>query len=54
MPKFAKYISARFLDLRGNGGGYKVTLERFVGYFFDRDIKVGGPPGPHRDETDPG
>ena len=31
---------ALVLDLRGNGGGYKVTLERFAGYFFDRDIKV--------------
>jgi C-terminal processing protease CtpA/Prc len=28
------------LDLRGNGGGYVVTLEKLVGYFFDRDIKI--------------
>lgn len=31
---------ALVLDLRGNGGGYKVTLERFLGYFFDHDVKV--------------
>jgi carboxyl-terminal processing protease len=28
------------LDLRGNRGGYVVTLERLAGYFFDRDIKI--------------
>jgi C-terminal processing protease CtpA/Prc len=31
---------ALILDLRGNGGGYVVTLERLTGYFFDRDIKI--------------
>lgn len=28
------------LDLRGNGGGYVKTLERLVGRFFDRDIRI--------------
>jgi carboxyl-terminal processing protease len=28
------------LDLRGNSGGYVMTLERLAGYFFDRDIKI--------------
>jgi carboxyl-terminal processing protease len=28
------------LDLRGNGGGYQLTLERLVGYFFDHDVKI--------------
>lgn len=27
-------------DLRGNGGGYEVTLQRVLGYMFDHDIKV--------------
>ena len=31
---------AMILDLRGNGGGYVVTLERLVGHFFDHDIKI--------------
>ena len=28
------------LDLRGNGGGYEVTLERLAGHFFDHDVKI--------------
>ena len=28
------------LDLRGNGGGYVVTLEALAGYFVDKDTKV--------------
>jgi C-terminal processing protease CtpA/Prc len=28
------------LDLRNNPGGYVVTLEKLVGYFFDKDIKI--------------
>lgn len=28
------------LDLRGNGGGYVVTLEKLAGFFFDKDIKI--------------
>lgn len=31
---------ALVLDLRGNSGGYVVTLERLVGHFFDRDVKI--------------
>jgi C-terminal processing protease CtpA/Prc len=29
------------LDLRRNGGGYVKTLKYLVGYFFDKDVKVG-------------
>ena len=29
------------LDLRGNGGGYEITLLRLVSNFFDREIKLG-------------
>jgi C-terminal processing protease CtpA/Prc len=32
--------SALILDLRGNQGGYVVTLERLAGYFFDHDLKI--------------
>ncbi len=39
MGKVRKYKSL-ILDLRGNPGGYVVTLERLAGYFFDHDIKV--------------
>jgi C-terminal processing protease CtpA/Prc len=28
------------IDLRGNGGGYVVTMEALTGRFFDKDIKV--------------
>lgn len=28
------------LDLRGNGGGYVVTLERLAGYFVEKDTKI--------------
>ena len=28
------------LDLRGNGGGYVVTLERLAGYMFDKDLHI--------------
>ena len=28
------------LDLRGNGGGYAKTMERLVGYFLDKDVKI--------------
>ena len=48
--------SSLILDLRGNGGGYVVTLEKLVGYFFDRDIKIADFKGrkemkPHRAES---
>ncbi|HYN84544.1 MAG TPA: S41 family peptidase [Pyrinomonadaceae bacterium] len=39
MDKVKKH-KALVLDLRGNGGGYVVTLERLVGHLFDRDIKI--------------
>jgi len=29
------------LDMRGNGGGYVLTLVRLLGHFFDREVKVG-------------
>ena len=32
--------STLILDLRGNQGGYVVTLERLAGYFFDHDLKI--------------
>jgi carboxyl-terminal processing protease len=40
MGKVRKH-RALILDLRGNGGGYVVTLERLVSHFFDREIKIG-------------
>ena len=39
MERVRKF-NALVLDLRDNGGGYQVTLERFAGYFFDHDIKI--------------
>jgi C-terminal processing protease CtpA/Prc len=44
VDKMMKRISGHkslVLDLRGNPGGRVVTLERFVGYFFDHEVKVG-------------
>jgi C-terminal processing protease CtpA/Prc len=32
--------TALILDLRGNPGGYVVTLQRLLSYFFDRDVKM--------------
>lgn len=43
VDKMMKRISghrALVLDLRGNPGGQTATLERFVGYFFDHEVKV--------------
>ncbi len=37
----AKKGKALILDLRGNGGGYVVMLNRMLGYFFDHDVKIG-------------
>jgi C-terminal processing protease CtpA/Prc len=37
----AKDSKALILDLRGNGGGAEQTLLRLIGYFFDKDVKVG-------------
>ena len=39
MSKVKKF-KALILDLRGNGGGYVVMLERLVGNLFDHDIKI--------------
>ncbi len=35
-----KGSSSLILDLRGNGGGYVVTLERLAGFMFDKDLKI--------------
>ncbi len=35
-----KHAKALVLDLRGNGGGYVKTLERFTGRFFDREVTI--------------
>ncbi|HEV2826371.1 MAG TPA: S41 family peptidase [Pyrinomonadaceae bacterium] len=40
MAKVRKHKSL-VLDLRGNGGGYVITLQRLAGYFFDHDVKIG-------------
>lgn len=32
--------SSLILDLRGNGGGYVVTLEALAGYMFDKDLQI--------------
>ncbi|MGB9179847.1 MAG: S41 family peptidase [Pyrinomonadaceae bacterium] len=40
MSNRIKGHSALILDLRGNSGGYVITLERLAGYFFDHDIKI--------------
>jgi carboxyl-terminal processing protease len=42
---------ALILDLRGNGGGYEATLQYLMGYFFDRDVKLGDRKG--RKESKP-
>jgi C-terminal processing protease CtpA/Prc len=39
--KRASQHKALVLDLRGNGGGYEITLKRLVGYFFDREVTLG-------------
>jgi len=44
VDKMMKRISGHkslVFDLRGNPGGRVDTLERFVGYFFDHEVKVG-------------
>lgn len=43
--------SAVIIDLRGNPGGYVVTLEKLVGYFFEQDLKIADLKG--RKELDP-
>jgi C-terminal processing protease CtpA/Prc len=39
MKRVSKFKSL-VLDLRGNGGGYQVTLEHLTGYFFENDVKI--------------
>ncbi len=39
MKRIGNHKSLIF-DLRGNPGGYEITLKRLVGYFFDRDLKI--------------
>jgi carboxyl-terminal processing protease len=41
MMNKARKRPALILDLRGNGGGYEVTLLRMIGNLFDHDVKVG-------------
>nr|MCU0240562.1 S41 family peptidase [Pyrinomonadaceae bacterium] len=44
VDKLMKTVSQNknlILDLRKNGGGYTTTLKHFLGYFFDKDIKIG-------------
>lgn len=36
----AKNYKTLIIDLRDNGGGYVKALERLVGYFFDKDLKI--------------
>jgi C-terminal processing protease CtpA/Prc len=40
MSKVSKYKTL-VLDLRGNPGGYELTLLRMIGNSFDRDVKIG-------------
>ena len=57
----ARKHEALILDLRGNPGGYVSTLQWFMGYFFDKEIKIADLKGrkemkpqtsqPHRDRN---
>lgn len=40
MDRVGKFKNV-IIDLRGNGGGYEVTLLRLLGNFIDHDVKVG-------------
>ena len=46
-----KDSSGLVLDLRGNGGGYVVTLEKLAGFMFDKDLEIASLVG--REEMDP-
>ena len=37
----ARNHKSLILDLRGNGGGYVDIEKRLLGYFFDKDVKIG-------------
>ena len=41
MMKRARQHKALILDLRGNGGGEEVALQKLIGYFFDHEITIG-------------
>ena len=41
MMSKAKKRKALILDLRGNGGGYEMTMQRMISNLFDRDVKIG-------------
>lgn len=41
MMNLARQHKSLILDLRGNGGGYVITLKRLVGYVIDHDLTVG-------------
>lgn len=40
MMRKATGYNTLVLDLRDNGGGYNIILQRLVGYFFDQDVVV--------------
>lgn len=40
MMEKARNHKVMILDLRGNPGGYVLTLQRLVGHFFERDIQI--------------
>ncbi|MDQ6786119.1 MAG: S41 family peptidase [Acidobacteriota bacterium] len=41
MMKKVRQKKSLILDLRGNGGGYIVSMKKLAGYFFDHDVKIG-------------
>jgi C-terminal processing protease CtpA/Prc len=41
MMSKVKKRKALILDLRGNPGGYEITLLRLLGHFFEQDVKLG-------------
>src|ERR1035437_2668566 len=49
-----KGSSALILDLRGNPGGHIKTLERLVGYLFDKDVKIADMKGRTKTEASTG
>jgi len=51
MMEKARKRKGLILDLRGNPGGYEITLQRMLGHFFEQDVKVGDIKG--RKETKP-
>ncbi|HEX5732943.1 MAG TPA: S41 family peptidase [Blastocatellia bacterium] len=38
--KKARKFKSMIIDLRHNGGGLEVTMQRLIGHFFDKDIKI--------------